>query len=94
MAFERVEGPPSDVRADYHAAQIVQALIAILATKKGKKPPKVHELILDWDPGRPKKSGLQALAAAAAANRAAGGIDTRDGKIIVGDPDFSREDGD
>jgi len=82
-----MEGPLNEQRGDYHAAQIVQALVAIFATKKGAKPPKLSELMLDFDP-RPKTgNGLALLAKAAAANRAAGGIDTTASKLVTTESD-------
>lgn len=85
LAFEQIEGPMDERRVDYVSAQIVQAMVAIWATKKGKKPPSLDSLKIDFDPGRPKKSGLDMLRAVAAANAAAGGNDITASKLSTDD---------
>jgi len=78
MAYERVEGPQDGVRGDFQAAQIVQALVAMMGTKKGAKPPPIDKLRLKWDTGaKPVGSGLQMLAKIAAMNQAMKGTDER-----------------
>jgi hypothetical protein len=78
MAYERVEGPQDGTRGDFHAAQVVQAMIALWGTKKGAKPPSIDKLRIQWDGGaKPVGSGLQMLAKIAALNQAMKGTDER-----------------
>ena len=78
MAYERVEGPQDGVRGDYQAAQVVQALVAMMGTKKGAKPPTLDKLRIKWDAGaKPVGSGLQMLAKIAQMNQAMKGQDQR-----------------
>lgn len=84
LAFERIEGPLGPERIDYAAAVVAQTIIA-MNLKKGKKPPKLSELTIDWDTDKPKGSGLELLHKVIMANRMLGGKDETAAKLPAGE---------
>lgn len=94
LAYERVEGPQDGVRGDFQSAQIVQALVALMGTKKGQKPPTLDKLRIQWDGGaKPVGSGIAMLAKIAAMNAAMKGSDERLSAMAKPRPE-DRRDGD
>lgn len=75
-----MEGPVDGRRIDYAAAQIVQAMIA-MNLKKGKKPPPLDKLLINWDTSKPKGSGLEVLHKIITANQMLGGKDERAARL-------------
>jgi len=81
MAYEQIEGPIDGRRGDYHAALLMQTLIA-LKMPKGKKAPRIEDLLIDWDAGADKApTPGHLITKAQAANIGMGGEDKRAGKL-------------
>lgn len=82
LAFERVQGPWGDERADYHQAAVVQVLMNIHRDRKAHPQPFTTAdamLMFDTEDQDPDEM----LQVAAEMTVAAGGRDTRPGKRDV-----------